>query len=103
MFTDTTIFYPVSKHLLARTTSIDIGSIKASATLLEEIVEHHGSVRPRRLIVNTHHQPRDRLLKASNGAIFHGRPRTCDQRTLLDRPGLPNRLFRLIDHTQGGT
>src|SRR5690348_15298058 len=38
LLTDTTIFYPVSKHLLARTTGIDIGSIKAGATLLEEII-----------------------------------------------------------------
>src|SRR2546421_7187648 len=50
-----------------------------------------------------HHQPRDRLLNASNGAILHGMPRTCDQRTLMDRQCLPNRLFSLIDNTQGGT
>src|ERR1700694_3813287 len=50
-----------------------------------------------------HHEPRDRLLNASNGAILHGMPRTCDQRTLMDRQCLPNRLFSLIDNTQGGT
>src|SRR6266568_8958447 len=103
LFTGTTIFYPVSKHLLARTTSIDIASIKTSATMLEEIVEHHGSVRPRLLIVNTHHQPRDRLLNASNRAIFHAMPWTCDQGALMDRQCLPNRFFNVIDNTKGGT
>src|SRR2546426_6641850 len=38
LFTDTTIFYPVSKHLLPHTAIIDIGAVKAITALLEEIV-----------------------------------------------------------------
>src|SRR5438034_6708268 len=103
LFTDTTIFYPVSKHLLAHTGIIDIGAVKAITALLEEIVQHYGGIRPGCERHTAHHQPRDRLLNASNGAILHGMPWTCDQWTLMDRQCLPNRLFSVIDNTKGGT
>src|SRR2546428_4708173 len=38
LFTDTPIVHPVSKHLLARTATIDIGAVKTITALLEEIV-----------------------------------------------------------------
>ncbi len=38
LFTDTPIFHPVSKHLLARAATIAIGTVKAITALLEEIV-----------------------------------------------------------------